>query len=283
MFHNRRWSPLRPVVVSINQTALLVPGANTIPGITISKDGKYLYVVNEGATEGNYPEGSPYQNNPYHNPTWLSNSDLSSELCVNKFGEAMVKNEKNGVLTVIDVDKAKRGWGQRSIIQTIAAGCSPVRVVETTNGKYIFVATRGGNPGPVDSDIEPRPGSVGRILVFDAEKLRSSKLETVNDALVNVIEDSGGTQPVGMALFDNDRLLALANSNRFTNGVTGITSVAILDVSNLKAPKIIKVIPNNDKGSFPRSVTLGPDGSTLYVPNFNASMLEVIRTSVTND
>ncbi len=35
-----------------------------------------------------------------------------------------------------------------------------------------------------------------------------------------------------------------------------------------------------DPDSFPRDITLGPDGSTLYVPNFCLNKLEVIKTFV---
>jgi hypothetical protein len=40
-----------------------------------------------------------------------------------------------------------------------------------------------------------------------------------------------------------------------------------------------QIIPN-ENDAFPRDVTVGPDGSTLYVPNYNAKRLEVITTSV---
>jgi hypothetical protein len=93
-----------------------------------------------------------------------------------------------------------------------------------------------------------------------------------------------------MALFgNNDNLLAVANSNRFYNnrecvnpppGVPPCTaSVAILDVSNPAAPALRQIIPNANN-AFPRNVTLGRDRSTLYVPNADAKLLEVITTSV---
>jgi hypothetical protein len=95
---------------------------------------------------------------------------------------------------------------------------------------------------------------------------------------------------VGIALFgNNDNLLAVANSNRFyynsecVNPPPGAppctASVAILDVSDPAAPAVQQIIPNaND--AFPRNVTVGPDGTTLYVPNATAHLLEVITTSV---
>jgi hypothetical protein len=93
-----------------------------------------------------------------------------------------------------------------------------------------------------------------------------------------------------MALFGNDdNLLAVANSNRFYNNSECVNpppgappctaSVAILDVSNPAAPAVQQIIPNANN-AFPRNVTLGRDRSTLYVPNADAKLLEVITTSV---
>jgi hypothetical protein len=46
-----------------------------------------------------------------------------------------------------------------------------------------------------------------------------------------------------------------------------------------RRPALQQIIPNaND--AFPRNVTLGADGSTLFVPNADAQQLEVITTSV---
>jgi len=136
------------------------------------------------------------------------------------------RHENNGVLTVIDVAKATSGMGQASIITSIASGCSSVRAVETENGQYLFVAARGLN-----KELPPQQGTSGyQILAFDVSKLVSrdglsniglgpSSPSTTprpaptprprpspnspNDELVGQ-GDSGGTAPVGMALFEND-------------------------------------------------------------------------------
>ena len=198
---------------------------------------------------------------------------------------------RNGLLAVIDVDKAIHGVGQDSIVRIIASGCSPVRAVETADGRHLFAAARGKNTYlPIEPDT-----SGYEVLVFDVSTLVS---DHPNDALVGH-GDSGGTAPVGMALFRNDdSLLAVANSNRFyyncectvprpphegclvPPGTPPCTAnVAILDVSNRAAPTVQQRI-RNAPNAFPRNVTLGPDGSTLYVPNANAEMLEVITTNV---
>jgi hypothetical protein len=294
---------------------IYVPGGNTIPGITISHDGKYLYVTCEGSADGINPETF----NPYRDPTNVQSTPNGPILCpgcatnMQKCdNESKGRQENNGLLTVIDVAKATSGMGQASIITSIASGCSPVRAVETENGQYLFVAARGLN-----KELPPQQGTSGyQILAFDVSKLVSRRglsntgldpsspstsprptpaprprpnPNPPNDALVGQ-GDSGGTAPVGIALFgNNDNLLAVANSNRFYNnsecvnpppgGPPCTASVAILDVSNPAAPAVQQIIPNaND--AFPRNVTVGPDGTTLYVPNANARLLEVITTSM---
>ena len=92
-------------------------------------------------------------------------------------------------------------------------------------------------------------------------------------------------------LFNNETLLAVANSNRFhancecqEHPEQCIANVAFLDVSNPGSPTVQQVVnpynPNPNSPDFPRNVTVGPDDSTLYVPNAGSMKLEVITTSV---
>ena len=277
---------------------IYIPGGNTIPGITMSHDGRYLYV----ACEGSHPGINPDTENLYRDPTnvrWTRNAVV---LCPGCRHELDRRNQpfdacdnmsdgppftQNGLLAVIDVDMATKGMGQASIITIIAAGCSPVRAVETEDGQYIWVAARGRNtqlPLPVDPDAR---GS--QVLGFNRSALVSA---SPNSAFVGY-GDTHGTAPVGMALFNNDTLLAVANSNRFhamgkectdptpPPGVPPCTAnVAIMDVSNPAQPTVIETVPASSNDAFPRNVTVGPDDSTLYVPNADTNFLEVITTSV---
>jgi hypothetical protein len=60
---------------------------------------------------------------------------------------------------------ATKGMGQASIITTIAAGCSPVRAVETEDGQYVWVAARGRN---TQLRLPPDPDARGsQVLAFD--------------------------------------------------------------------------------------------------------------------
>src|SRR4029079_18394367 len=99
------------------------------------------------------------------------------------------------------------------------------------------VATRGGSPG--------WGGRRGRVLAFDVSRLTSRSRTAVNRALLGV-GYTGGTQPVGLALFDHDRHLAGANSNRCTDGTHGKTNVAILSVADPSAVAV-KAICRSDE------------------------------------
>ena len=105
-----------------------------------------------------------------------------------------------------------------------------------------------------------------RVLAFDTAKLESHP----NNALLGFAA-TGGTAPVGVRLFHNDQLLAVANSNRF---LTGTANATILNVASPSAAGVVATIST---GNFPREITVGPDGTTLYLTNFDSDTLQVIQ------
>ena len=159
----------------------------------------------------------------------------------------------NGLLTMIDVAKAEASPGPAAILATVDAGCSPVRMAETANNSTLWVAVRGDN----------------RVLAFSTALLESNP----NSALLGYA-GTGGTAPVGIALFHNDQLLTVANSNRFN---TGSANATVLSVANPASASVVLTVPT---GLFPREITIGPDGSTLYLTNYNSNTLQVIATTV---
>jgi DNA-binding beta-propeller fold protein YncE len=214
--------------------AQIATGGNAIAGMTLSPDGRRLYVTSEIAAAGTVVAGS-------------GNPVLSKSTCT-QAGVTTI----NGLLTVIDVSQAETAPGPGAILATVAAGCSPVRMSETSDGKTLWVAARGDD----------------RVLAFNTAMLESNP----DNALLG-FADTGGTAPVGIRLFHNDQLLAIANSDRFHNGKANAT---ILNVAS-SAANVVATIPT---GSFPREITVGPDGATLYLTNFDSDTLQVIQIVV---
>jgi WD40-like Beta Propeller Repeat len=210
----------------------IATGGDAIAGMTLSPDGSRLYVTSEVAANGTVAAGG---NNPI----------LSKSGCVQGGVSSL-----NGLLTVIDVSKAEVAPNAGAILATVDAGCSPVRMSETADATTLWVAVRGDD----------------RVLAFNTAKLESDP----DNALLG-FASTGGTAPVGVRLFHNDQLLAVANSNRFQ---TGMANATILGVSSPSSANVVATIAT---GNFPREITLGPDGTTLYLTNFDSDTLQVIQ------
>ena len=108
-----------------------------------------------------------------------------------------------------------------------------------------------------------------RVLAFNTALLESNP----NNALLGYA-DTGGTAPVGLKLFHNDQLLAVANSNRFNTGTANAT------ILNVTSPASASVVQTITTGLFPREVTVGADDATLYLTNYLSDTFQVIQTTV---
>jgi len=212
-------------------------GGDAIAGVTLSPDGRRLYVTTEIQGAGTRVSGK-------------SNPVLGRTGCVQNPGGA---TSINGMLSVVDVAAAESGKREGAIIATVAAGCSPVRIDVSADGKTVWIAARGDN----------------RVLAFNADRLEA----TPDDALVGYA-DTGGIAPVGIKLFSAGRLLAVANSNRFDGGRGNLTILDVRDAANAQ------VVDTVATGLFPRNITVGTDDSTLYLTNFQSASFQVIRTRV---
>jgi DNA-binding beta-propeller fold protein YncE len=140
-----------------------------------------------------------------------------------------------GTLTAIDVARA-------TVVARLAAGCSPVRVVVTANGATVWMSVRGED----------------RVVAFDAAKIRTDPTHAF------AAQAAVGSAPVGMALLADDSLLAVANSNRFDTGSTAST-VTVLQLGATPSPR-----SSFATGSFPREFSVSPNGSTLFLTNYNS-------------
>ena len=164
-------------------------GGQAIANVTLSPDGTRLYVTSEIANAGANASGT-------------SNADVGAYRlrAGHRWPNGVATTSGYGLLTIVDVGKAESTANASAIIATVAAGCSPVRVVETADQQVIWVAARGDN----------------RVLAFSTHML-----ETNPSAALLGYGDTGGIAPVGLQLFHGDTLLAVANSNRFSSILGG--------------------------------------------------------------
>ena len=210
-------------------------GGQAIAGMLLSPDGTRLYVTSEVATSASQAAGG-------------SNPVLARTGCT----QGSTATQINGLLTVIDVSKAEQAQNPSSILATVDAGCSPVRMAETADNSTLWVAARGDN----------------RVLAFSTGMLEIN----AGNALLGSAS-TGGTAPIGIALLRSQTLLAVANSNRFGTGPS-----ANLTILSVAYPADTTVLQTVTTGLFPREVHVGSDDATLYLTNYSSDSLQVIST-----
>lgn len=215
-----------------------VPSGGTTPGVAVSPDGKRVYSVAEVLPPRMADSAAGGRNKL-----------LAHEGCKQNGDREMA----NGGLYIWDSAKlaeldrnAPPEASRKALVKLVAAGCSPVRIVVSADGKRLYTTARGDD----------------RVLEFDTDKLEHAP----DKSLIRALE-TGGTAPVGLALFAGDKKMLVANSNRFEGG-TGTASVIDLESG--------KVMQTFKAGNFPRNIALSPDGKTLYLTEYLSGTLLVI-------
>lgn len=157
-----------------------------------------------------------------------------------------------GTLSVVDIAKAESN-PSHAVIARVPAGCNPGRVVLSQKGNIAWVTARAGN----------------MLLAFNTSRLLTDPQHALLASL------PVGPEPVGIALLNNDSVIAVANSNRFAQDQTPQT-VMLLDTQKALAgkPALLKTIR---AGIFPRELSTTPDGQTLFVTNYNSNTLTIIN------
>lgn len=156
-----------------------------------------------------------------------------------------------GTLTIVDVQRAEHD-PSHALRSRVLAGCSPVRVVLSSSGSLAWVTARGSN----------------MVLVFNTARLLNDPTHALLATAVV------GSAPVGAILLDHDRLLAVANSNRFANDQTPQTLI-LLDTQQVLADHS-GVLGTLRVGIFPRELDLSPDGQSLLLTNYGSNSLSII-------
>jgi serine/threonine-protein kinase len=156
-----------------------------------------------------------------------------------------------GTISVIDLSRAET-TPSSAVVSTASAGCSPVRIITSPDGRYVWVTSR-------ESDA---------LLGFSAAALRSSPSRSLL-ARVNV-----GAAPIGLTMVDGGRRILVANSNlHAAPGVAGRLSVISTAAVLSRSPALLGQISS---GPFPREFSVAPDGKTALVTNSGSGQVQAI-------
>jgi DNA-binding beta-propeller fold protein YncE len=164
---------------------------------------------------------------------------------------AIINGTQQGALTVIDVETLKTNPNSsQAILSSAVAGCAPVRVIVSSDGKVVWVTARQSN----------------KLLAFNASKLLSDP----NDALLAAVEV--GTWPVGLTFAKQESRILTADSNRqnYTNATAGL-SVVDVEAALRGEQAVLGSIPT---GLFPREFAISPNGSTILVTDYYSQQVQ---------
>lgn len=163
--------------------------------------------------------------------------------------------QPRGAVHVIDAARAAVDPAH-SVVATVAAGCNPARLVLSPKSDRAYVTAR----------------SDDTLLVFDTKKIVTDS----SHALVASIKTHTG--PIGLAVLDGGRRLAVANALRFSGKSPTSDSEVVMVVDTAAVARgqeaIIGSIPS---GGGPVDLTLTPDGKTLLVPNNEPKALTFVQ------
>jgi len=151
---------------------------------------------------------------------------------------------QEGSLSVINVAKAETS-PSKSVVNTVDAGCNPVRVIASADGKYVWVTARASDA----------------LLAFSASALQGGSAGPALTAWILVRE-----APVDLAFTGQGQFIVVCDSNRFNvNGET--PDLAVVNVADVLAgkPALVGKIAS---GVFPRELSLEANGKTLLATNF---------------
>ena len=210
-----------PLASGFHDSGLIgeIPTGIAPVGMAISPDGRRLYVTSELA--GSRP---------------LSNRRPGAT---------------PGTLSVIDLARAETSPAHATLA-TVTAGCQPVRVAVSPDGRVVWVTARASD----------------RLLGFAAARL------TARPTAALAADVRVGEAPVGLAVADQGRVIVVADSDRFdAPGQHAALTVVSADRALRGRPAVPGSLP---AGGFPRELSVEPDGRTLLVTNFRSAQLEAV-------
>lgn len=160
----------------------------------------------------------------------------------------------HGQLWLIDASRAENGATGAAVLRHVAAGCQPVRVAVSPDGRTVWVTALQSNA----------------LLAFSTASLAADPSKALK-AIVRV-----GSEPVGLLLVDGGRVALVGNSNRGLVPGTGSAQPQTVSVVNTAAAldhrsAVIGVVPT---GLFPRDITFDQAIGRVLVANFESDSIE---------
>ena len=151
--------------------------------------------------------------------------------------EASAARGQIGTLTVISVPTAESDPAA-SVVSRVAAGCNPVRVISSTDGRVVWVAARANNS----------------LLAFSAARLRTDPAHAL------LADVRVGELPVGLALVRNGTRVVVADSSRFTDAGASASLAVVDDLmpSRVSPHCSATCQPEDSRGRWPWSKAARP-------------------------
>jgi DNA-binding beta-propeller fold protein YncE len=229
--------------------------------VTVSRDGRYVFVSLEYARKVEVYDLPAAIAGHFGKAGWVGAIPAGPDpvgLAVSPDGRWLYSVSEGGhaagggTLSVISVAKAETDPAA-SVMATVAAGCNPVRVITSASGAVVWVTAR-------ESDA---------VLAFSAARLLT------DPAYALLADVRVGEAPVGMALVRGGALLVAGDSSRFSGA--GTASLAIVSVTKALAgqPALLGYLAT---GTFPRDMTLTPDGQ-LLIASYLAGQVAQVNTA----
>ncbi len=210
-----------------------IPVGRAPIAVTLSPDEAYLYVTSERFDADGWPQSCTPE-------------------AARRPGAPVMPPVAQGAVHIVDVERATKD-PRHSVVLSLPAGCSPVRLVLSPDGTRAYVTARGSD----------------ELLVFDRRLMHTAPVQAL------VAKVPVGASPVGVATIDDGRRIVVTNSNRFAGGADDRQSLTVIDVAKVEEGRraVIGSIP---AGAFPRELRTTSDGRTLLLTNFNSQTLEIV-------
>jgi len=245
---------------------LTSPHGSGAAEVDISPDGRFAFVtlqnsaevavfnLQRGLSRGFGPDDFVGYVPTDYQPVGITTSPDGRWLYVTSIQRRPGPGPAQGTLRLVSVHDAETNPG-KAVVSTVAAGCSPVRVITSADGGTVWVTARQSNA----------------LLAFSAAKLQNDR----SPALIAKV--SVGATPIGLALVHGGTRIVVADAN--TNNLPGISAnLAVVNTSAALAgnPALLGYIPS---GLVPRELAPVPGRSTLLVTNFGAGQLQAVNVA----